>query len=316
MIIPASSRAGDRSLLEEIAALLPSFQRHLRAENRAERTVQSYTEATEQFVRHLKDQGRPSAVDELTKGDCEGFVADLLARWTPATAANRFRGLQQFFRWCEAEGEVARSPMTGMRVPRVPEQPPPVFTDPELKALLKACSGKAFEDVRDTAILRLLIDTGCRISELVGLQIENSSGDSDVDLDRGEVVFIGKGGRARQVGLGKRSIQALDRYERARRKHPATDERSYWIGSRGRLTVSGLAQMIERRASQAGVKGAHAHRFRHTFAHTWKASGGSEETLMHVGGWRSRQMLDRYGASAASQRAREAHRRLSPGDKI
>src|SRR5262249_11350361 len=151
---------------------------------------------------------------DVRKRDVEAYIAHLLERWRPGTALTRYQDLHVFFTWLVKEGEIPVSPMAAMTPPMMPEVQVPVLGDDELKALLAACAGRAFDELRDTAILRLFIDTGMRSGEMGGLNV------ADIDIDDDNVAFVlGKGRRPRACPFGAKSAQALDRYLQARERH-------------------------------------------------------------------------------------------------
>jgi site-specific recombinase XerD len=159
-----------------IPALAESFRRALLAENKSPRTVQTYLESIARFVTFLERERLPLSAATIRREHIEAFITDLLARFRATTASVRYRGLQTFFRWLVAEGELEVNPMARMRPPQVPEDPPDVLADDEIRRLIAASDGCSFLDRRDQAIVRLLLDTGMRSPSWPGSERPTSIG--------------------------------------------------------------------------------------------------------------------------------------------
>ncbi len=305
--------------------MIQSLERTLRAEGKSEKTIYSYSLSARLLHDFLAARGRDLTVD-VSRDDIRDFLAEQATRrkvtdsqgrvhmgGSPATALVRFKSLQQFFRHCVEEEELELSPMQGMRAPAVASEPVPVVDDDVLKRLLKARSGTSLTDRRDAALLRTFLDTGARLSEVTNLR------QGDIDLGKQTVTVLGKGARVRVVQFGANTARAIDKYLRQiEREWPERvgDDEWLWVGRQGRMSTSGVTNVLHRMCDDAEVPRLHWHQLRHTFAHQWLSQGGLEGDLMALAGWQSRAMLDRYAKSAQVERAHAASRRMSLGDRV
>jgi site-specific recombinase XerC len=100
--------------------------------------------------------------------------------------------------------------MMRMKPPFIPEQPVPLVPDELMRKVLDQCKGRDLMSRRDIAIIRLIWDTGARLSEIAALKVD------DVDLDIDVIHVVGKGRRPRGIPFSPRTGQALSRYLRIR----------------------------------------------------------------------------------------------------
>jgi site-specific recombinase XerD len=297
----------------DFTVLIDSWLLAMEADGYAPNTRTSYGKALDSLTASLPDDVAPEAV---TRDHVRGWLVSVRSETSSSTARSWLAGVRHFFRWALVEGEISTDPTTGIKTPLPDDPKTSVLAERDIRRLLDTTRGSGFVNKRDRALLLVFIDGGLRLAEATGLRVE------DVDV-RERILFVaGKGSRRsgprrRAVPVGVKTAQALDRYLRERRHHPHRDNPALWLGDRNRgpLSTDAVKATLQRRGASVGIT-LHPHMFRHTWASQFRAAGGSEGDLMVLGGWRSRAMLDRYGSVVAADRARDAYRKLSLGDRL
>ena len=204
------------------------WQRFLRSRNLAGSTQRIYDTAARQFVDWLAEHNPVTEPAEIGKRDIEGFIEHVVTTRTASTANVTYRALQQWFKWMLAEEEIERSPMERTTPPIVPEKPVPVLSVEQLRELLDQCKGRELLPLRDTAIIRLLLDTGGWAGEVAGLRV------ADLDLDADVAHVVGTGRRPRALPFGDKTGTALARYLRARARDKHAERPELWLAEKGK----------------------------------------------------------------------------------
>lgn len=283
-----------------------------RADGAPPGTVRAYRTGLVSWCDFLEDT---LIVEATRNGHARLWLGEIQETYKNSTVRQRLKIVKMFYRWLIEEGEMTGpSPFENIKGPAEAIPITRTLTEAEIKLLLATCQGNGFRDRRDLAILMLLLDTGMRRAECVSTLVE------DIDIRQATVHIVGKGARRRGakhrvVGIGTRTCQAVDRYLRVRDRHQYAALPELWLSPYGALGYQGIRRVVEGHGVKAGLV-LHAHMLRHTFASEFRRAGGNEGDLMVLGGWSTRQMLDRYGKHTAEDRAREAGRRLSLGDRL
>lgn len=285
--------------------LLRSWKLRLATKVAAPTTI-SYLQSVRRFGAWLETEGRSLDVASWDRYTMEAHQVAMAEKYQPGTVHSHHNALRQFMAFLIDEEEISRDPMAKVVKPKVEEADVKVFTGADVRAMLVACNGKTFADRRNHAIIMLLCDSGARRAEIANLKV------SDVDLENQTAYVMGKGGYPRTITFGPQTAVAIDRYLRLRPRHAlASTTDRLWLSQRGPLQPNGLGLMVAKLAAAAGVKGGHAHQFRHTWASAMKEANVQPDELKALAGWRTDAMLQKYGRASLNRRAIATGRRHS-----
>lgn len=302
------------------------------SEGYSPRTLDAYQRDLERMCAHLGDP----EIASIHLADLRAYLLYMRAEYVPSrpdgdktplapgSIGKIWCAIRSFFGWAQVDLGVPR-PDLQLTMPKwLPKEVVP-FTDDDIRALLGTCNRTRKTEgrrnpfdmarptaKRDRALLLFLLDTGVRASELARLTI------GDVDLQKGEVsikpYLSGKKSRPRTVYIGRGARSALWKYL-TERGNPEPDEPLFLSSkTESSLDRSGLRQLIVRLARRAGVKNAHPHKFRHTFAIQFLRNGGDVFSLQRLLGHSSLAIVKHYLALADDD-AGKAHKGASPVDR-
>jgi len=307
----ASEVAWSLSLpLDELTA---DYTEALRAAGRSPRTIEWYEAFLAEFARFVARSEQPVTLAALSAATVRRWLVTLQSRPrppAPASLAGRVRTLKAFGAWLVAEYDLESHPLRGLRTPRVPQVLIRSLREPDLLRLIEAAARSRMPQ-RDVAVILFMVDTGLRVSEVVGLSVR------DIDLEAGRCRVLGKGAKERVVPIGRRARSALHR-SLALRNSVAADA-PLFVGSTGhRLSIGGLQNLMRRLAARGSLEvRCSPHVLRHTFARTFLANGGDVFSLQRILGHSpaSLEITRRY-VHLLDDDLRETHRRASPVDHL
>ncbi len=262
-------------------ALLNGFLRHLALERRlSPHTVAAYGRDLRDMAAWLDQQqldwrrlGQAQVRAWAAQRHRQGLSAKSLQR--------RLAALRAFYRYLKREGQVDGNPAMGVRAPKL-ERKLPATLDVDQAAQLLELPGDEPLDLRDQAIMELLYSSGLRLAELVSVNL------TDLDLQDAMLEVTGKGSKTRRLPVGRKALEAMERWLQVRPSLAAGDEQALFVSQRGRRLNPRTVQsrLAKRALEQGSPRHVHPHLLRHSFAsHLLESSGdlrAVQELLGHA----------------------------------
>ena len=281
-----------------------------KVESKSPKTLFGYSQRLSELTAFSKDK-------PVTPYSVRLFLLSLQERGLCAnTISAYYRAMHSFFNWLIREGVIRENPMATIHPPKVPKKLVKPLSNKNIFDVLAIMaprhSGRISSicDTRNTAIFLIFLDTGLRLDEMSQLQL------SQVNIDKGIITVMGKGGKERQVRIGKMTHKALLRYWIMRRE---IDLPSLWITEeKTPLQRGGVQMAIRRMLRRAGCQGVKIgpHTLRHTAAMSYLRNGGDLATLQVMMGHADITTTKIYLSSLAGEDMMRVHERASPVDNL
>jgi site-specific recombinase XerD len=282
-----------------------SFLLDAEARRLSPKTLRYYQQQLGPFLEAVEEQGARSP-QGITAHHIRSYLVGLQHRGLSSGSQHAAaRAIRAFCNFMVMEEMLEKSPMKRVKMPKLDKKILPSFTPQEVHRLLKAC-----KYVRDRAIVLCLLDTGCRASEFVALDI------GDVDIKSGAVkIKHGKGGKQRVAFLGSQARKALLKYFMERGEISTGDPLWQSMTTGGRLTDYGLRMLTRSLRDATDIQHCHPHTFRRTFALWSLRSGMNIYALQQIMGHSDLQILRRYLA-LVEEDLYDAHRKHGAVDNM
>lgn len=242
------------------------FLTYLRVERRfSKRTIDEYAIDLRLFMEFIAQETGAIRIEEITLPLLRRYLLYLEEQRGngPALRSRRVSSLRTFFNYLVSEGYIKTNPALKLSKPKLDKKLPVYLTVEECERLIQVMVENCTHSLRNATIVKLLLSTGIRISELLGLSIH------DVSLTRREIKVMGKGSKERIVPLASGIWEQLSQYIQAR---PETSEEALFLTLNGgkykRIAKTTIADIFRKYAKLAGIEGKHVtpHKLRHTFA--------------------------------------------------
>lgn len=265
---------------DQIASQVQRFLDHLLVERGLSgNTIGAYRRDLARYAEFLRGRSVTDA-RAVTERDVTAHVAAVSAStygdgrpYRATSVVRALSSIRAFHRFLLRDGVTQRDPTAGVVRPKLPRRLPKPLSVEDMTRLLAQPDAATPQGLRDRAVLETLYGAGLRISELVGLDID------DVDLEEGSVRVFGKGSKERDVPLGRYAREAISAYLTRVRPHIATrrSRAALFLNLRGgRLTRQGCTGVLEKHASGARIgRKVSPHTLRHSFA-THLLEGGAD----------------------------------------